>query len=232
MIKKLFLKKIQSKYMKFCFSLLLIIFLTNIAFTKNVESTYEVRTKGIKIGELIWGFEEHGGDYKIFINLKSVGFLSGLYKFNGRYVATGKKINKQLFPATYTQVWVTKKKRRDVNIFFENFKIKNLILIPEEKELARLEYKKIKNQKDPLSSFVNILLSQSPSSTIDGRRSYLLVPKKVNEVIKITIEDYINIWTDHKRNDLEYLEIHPSQELLPNKINISFKGSIFSINKI
>ena len=56
--------------------------------------------------------------------------------------------------------------------------------------------------------------------------------KDNNETIKISIENFQNIWADHKRNDLNYLEVFSKEDsILPEKINIKFKGSIFSLIK-
>jgi len=106
-----------------------------------------------------------------------------------------------------------------------------MILRPQEKETARIQYKKLENYKDPLSSFMNILSTNAPSYTIDGRRAYLLLPDQ--EGNKILIKEYVNIWADHKRNDLEYLEVYQNNKsILPEKIIIKFKGSLFYLKKI
>ena len=112
-------------------------------------------------------------------------------------------------------------------------KIKEMTLSPIEQEVARIEYDKLENYNDPLTSFLNILFNQKPSYTIDGRRAYLLYPTKKENIVKISIKEYENIWADHKRNDLEYIEIFIEKDRhLPKKINIMFKGSVFSLNKI
>jgi hypothetical protein len=52
--------------------------------------------------------------------------------------------------------------------------------------------------------------------------------KKIQNHKKIFISEYTNIWADHKKNDLEYLEVFQNKrDLLPKKIIIKFKGSIF-----
>ena len=54
-----------------------------------------------------------------------------------------------------------------------------------------------------------------------------------NNSTKIIIEKYQNLWADHKRNDLEFIEIFAKdKDGLPQKINIKFKGSVFSLIKI
>ena len=89
------------------------------------------------------------------------------------------------------------------------------------------------NYTDPLSSFLNIIINRSSSKTIDGRRAYTL---KYNEDLnknKILIENYNNIWADHKRNDLDYIEIYKHKEvsLLPHKVKIKFKNILFVLTK-
>lgn len=125
------------------------------------------------------------------------------------------------------------KKEKVVKIIYKNSKIEKLTLSPNEKEKERINYKKLQNYNDPITSFLNILFNQKPSYTIDGRRAYLLNPIQKEQSIKISIKEYINIWADHKRNDLEYIEIFVEKDLsLPKKINIMFRGSVFSLNKI
>ena len=218
--------------MKWCFKLLLLIFFSSAAYSKNIEATYTVKGKGVPIGILKWELEIKNGFYKTFIYLKSTGATSLIYNFNGSYSSTGREVNGYFTPSLYKQRWVTKKKVREVEIIFENFKIKNLNLKPKEKEYSRINYLNLENFNDPLTSFINILLNEKPFRTIDGRRTYSLNPIKKPSFTKILINDYKNIWADHKRNDLEYLEFYKDKKnLLPKKINIKFKGSLFSLIK-
>ena len=59
---------------------------------------------------------------------------------------------------------------------------------------------------------------------------------ETGETKKILIEDYVNIWADHKRNDLEYVEI--KQEYgedsfsMPEVIKIKFKGLLYKLRRI
>ena len=46
-------------------------------------------------------------DYKILIMLEDKGFLSGFYKFKGKYEASGSIFNKNLKPLEYKQNWIT-----------------------------------------------------------------------------------------------------------------------------
>ena len=126
-----------------------------------------------------------------------------------------------------------KEKKGKLIFFFEKNKITKLILHPEEKEEARINYFKLVNYMDPLSSFLNILINNSPSKTIDGRRTYTLNPSNDLKKIKILIINYNNIWADHKRNDLEYIEMYTNKEvsLLPPKVKIKFKDILFELTK-
>ena len=219
--------------MKLLFNI--VFFLIFINFSVKAEllnSEYVIETKGIKIGKLSWKLEMYK-DYKSLMILKSEGFFSGLYKFNGQYESYGKLNNKKLMPSKYSQIWITKNKDRRVEIFFENEKIKQLFNMPKEKEFARVDFKKLTNYMDPLSSFINILLDNGPSNTIDGRRTYLMHPEENNNSKKIIIKEYTNIWADHKRNDLEYIEIFNDKDIsfLPKKIKIRFKGSTFTLKQ-
>ena len=194
---------------------------------------YIVKTKGLVIGDLEWKITSNQTNYSTSINLKHRGFLKIFYEFQGEYSSSGKIKDDYLIPEKYFQNWVTNTKKRKVEIIFEDEKIKKLILDPLEKEFARVEYKKLYKYKDPLASFVGILLNNKPSHTIDGRRIYLLLPKKTNYGEKILIKEYKNIWADHKRNDLEYLEIFKDKNsVLPKKIDIKFKGYVFSLTKV
>ena len=219
--------------MKYCFKLTLIcLFLSLPAFSEDLIAKYRVKTKGITIGSLVWNLTLDNDNYSTLISLKSLGLLSGLYKFDGKYKTTGKILNKNFIPSTYMQDWNTKKQNKKVEIFFERKKIKKLNILPVEKEEAKINYKEFNSYVDPLSSFLNIILNGKSSRTIDGRRAYLMAPKINQLKKKILIKEYINIWADHKRNDLEYIEIvSEGGFFLPKKINIKFKGSVFSLIK-
>ena len=219
--------------MKLYFSLIFLVFLTKPLLSNDFETRYQIKTKGIGMGFLTWKLVMKDGHYETSLELESKGFLSMLYNFEGRYSSSGKVIDNFLIPNEYNQFWKTKKKEKVVKILFKNKKISYLSLIPLEKNIPRINYKDLNNYVDPLTSFINILFNQKPSYTIDGRRSYLLIPNKIDTYTKILISEYKNIWADHKRNDLEYLEIFKEKnQILPKKINIMFKGSIFSLKKI
>ena len=95
--------------------------------------------------------------------------------------------------------------------------------------------------QDPLSSFLNILLSDNADfKTIDGRRLYKMSPepkKKGGNIYskKIIIKDYINIWADHKRNDLQFIlttQDVSKNKYFPTMIKIKNKGLTFTLTKI
>ena len=219
--------------MKLFFSLFFLIFLSKPLLSNDYETRYQIKTKGISLGFLTWKLSIKNGLYETFMELESKGFLSALYSFKGKYSSGGKIIDSFLIPDEYNQFWKTKKKEKVVKIFFKNKKISQLKLIPKEKEFPRIKYKELSNYADPLTSFINILFNQNPSYTIDGRRAYLLIPNKIDTHIKILISEYRNIWADHKRNDLEYLEVFKEEkQIMPERINIKFKGSVFSLKRI
>ncbi len=112
--------------------------------------------------------------------------------------------------------------------------LKKLYQKPEEKELPRLNLDGIFQHSDPITSFLNILNGGDQVKTIDGRRIYTM--KKVGidnkENITIEINNYKNIWADHKRNDLKKIEfILESGGFLPKNINIYFKNRIFKLKQ-
>ena len=200
---------------------------------KEVEKNYTVKTKGITIGNLSWQVKLNQDTYTTSINLKSKGPLSLVYKFKGYYETSGIIQNDILVPSKYIQEWKTKNKQRNINLVFKKNKIIGLDIQPEEKEVERINFLELEGYSDPLTSFLNIFLNNLDSKTIDGRRIYVLSPNKNKDYTKVLIKNYINIWADHNRNDLEYLEIfQSSNEDLPYKINIKFKGSVFTVKKL
>ena len=84
--------------------------------------------------------------------MKDEGVLSFVYKFEGRYEAQGRLRDNILEVEYYSQFWKTKKKEREVKIFFENNALKRLKLVPKEKELPRIDYIGLNDYLDPLSS--------------------------------------------------------------------------------
>ena len=70
---------------------------------------YTIYTSGIKIGALNWEVKIKNNSYSNNISLKSEGFLSALYTFEGNYFSSGKINNKTLAPNNYEHFWQTKK---------------------------------------------------------------------------------------------------------------------------
>lgn len=219
--------------MKLFFSIFVFLLLSQPLLSQDQKLEYRVKTKGVTIGSLYLDLKKTDDYYEFSLKLKNKGLFSKLYAFNGNYKVSGGVVNKQLIPNEYNQKWVTKKKQREVKIFFKHKNIYKLVIKPHEKEMARIEYKKLENYVDPLTSFLNLLLHSRPSKTIDGRRIYILYPEVADNYKKILIKDFKNIWADHKRNDLEYLEFFQEKDVtLPKKINVMFKGSLFSLIKL
>ena len=189
--------------MKFFFSIffLLLLLICLPLLSKEFVAEYKVKTKGIVIGKLLWQLDLNDENYKISIHLDNSNVFLGLYEFRGRYSAQGKIIKKVFLPEHYSQLWKTKKKKREVDIVFVDKKISKLNLQPQEKELPRFNYYKLVDYKDPLTSFLEILINKKPSKTIDGRRAYILSPDLDNFNTKVSIKEYNNIWADHNKND-------------------------------
>ena len=110
------------------------------------------------------------------------------------------------------------------------------------KNMQGLNIAKIENHFDPLSSFFNILIGKKKSKTIDGRRVYSMVVEKqdgyeARKTKKILIRNYMNIWADHKRNDVEYVKIKQKEHSegtfsMPEVIEIKFKGLLYKLRRI
>ena len=225
----------------FIFLLIFVFSNTYSSFANEFKEKYIIEVGKIDIGKLFWNIRLSKKDYTITVKLQDKGLLSALYKFDGNYESSGYVTNGFLIPLNYKQFWLTKKKKRNIEIVFDNGLLTKIELFPEEKEHSRIEYIGIKNRLDPLSSFLNLLMDQDRSETIDGRRVYSMVVDKnkiVNDIRikKVLIKNYINIWSDHKRNDLEYIEI--DQELtnkiisMPSLVKIKFGGILFKLRKI
>lgn len=207
---------------------------------KTIKASYDVEVGKLNLGKMNWEVEINNNNYKIIVSLQDDGLLSAFYKFEGNYLTVGKIENGFFFPQNYKQFWSTKKKTRNIEMVFENNFVKGLYLFPEEKEFARIDYFALKNFHDPLSSFLNILLKKKNSYTIDGRRIYTMEIDKIvknNEFVskKILIKDFKNIWADHKRKGLEYIEIVQNDSnaefFMPLVIKIKYKGVLYSLNK-
>ena len=211
----------------------LVIISFNTSNANSFDVKYDVIASGIKIGEFNWFLSVDNGNYITEINLKNSGLFSPLYKFNGKYTSTGVIENEMFKADEYKQYWKTKKKVKIVEISFDNF-VANLKQIPEEKELPRVEIDKLFLYFDPITSFLNILNGFDDVKTIDGRRIYIMKKNKLSSENKITLEikDYINIWADHKRNDLKKIDFFINDEIyLPEQIEIYFKKRVFKLKK-
>ena len=176
--------------MKFLFSILLCTILTQPLLSKEYESKYLIKTKGIIIGELYWKLEIKNTEYKTYLKLIDKGFFSNLYSFSGEYNSVGQKLEKLFISKEYSQSWKTKKKFRDIHILFEGTKIKKIKIFPKETEKARIKFKLLSSYNDPITSFLNIWFNKEKSYTIDGRRIYLLTPKIEGNFVKVTIDNF------------------------------------------
>lgn len=202
---------------------------------EDVFKKYIVKVSGVKIGTLNWEVSLNNKAYKNKIYLKSKGFLSTFYKFEGNYYSKGFVENSILKPEKYTHIWKTNKIKKNMSLVFENQKLKSLEQFPIEKEYLRENVFDIKKTKDPLSSFLQIIVGSKKSLVIDGRRLYTMSASFNNESRLTTIKllDYSNLWADHKRSKFEKI-VYQKEDgmLLPSKILIYFDGRVFSLEKI
>ncbi len=214
------------------FIVIFIIFVINTSYANNFSAEYKVSTTGIKIGNFSWSLNINDNIYQTEINLKNSGIFSPLYKFEGRYLSAGVIENNIFKTQNYKQFWKTKKKTKVVKMSFDNYLIE-LSQDPIEREVARVNLKELYLYHDPITSFINILNGSDEVKTIDGRRIYTLKKKLDNsDNIVLKIEDYINIWADHKRNDLKKIEFFIENDFLPYEILIHFKERVFKLERI
>ena len=214
------------------FLVFFIIFVINTSYANNFSAEYKVSTTGIKIGNFSWSLNINDNIYQTEINLKNSGIFSPLYKFEGSYLSTGVIENNIFKTQNYKQFWKTKKKIKIVKMSFDDY-LTELKQEPIEEEIARVNLENLYLYFDPITSFINILNGENEAKTIDGRRIYRLKKsegKDGNIILKI--EDYINIWADHKRNDLKKIEFNVENDFLPNKIFIHFKERVFKLERI
>ena len=210
----------------------LFIFVVNTSYANTFSAEYKVSAAGIRIGHFNWTLNIDDNLYRTEINLKNSGIFSSLYTFEGSYLSSGIVENKIFKAQNYKQYWKTKKKTKIVKMSFDDYLI-NLKQEPIEKEAARVNLEEIYLYSDPITSFINILNGESEAKTIDGRRVYTLKKNKDESGnIILKIEDYINIWADHKRNDLKKIEFNVENDFLPNKIFIHFKERVFKLERI
>ena len=121
-----------------------------------------------------------------------------------------------------------------MKLSFENNMLRSLNQTPYEKEKLRIDVFNIKQTKDPLSSFLEIIMGENNSLVIDGRRTYTMnakFNKKENKTV-INISNYSNLWADHKKSKFEQISFEKKNGvLLPVKINIHFDGRVFKLEQ-
>ena len=213
---------------------ILLFIISSPVYAENFYKKFSIKVSGLKIGELVWKLEIDNNNYSNDIKLKSKGFLSAIYTFEGDYFSKGIIENNKLKPHTYNHVWKTNKAEKTMNLSFENNMLSSLNQTPYEKEKLRIDVFNIKKTKDPLSSFLEIIMGKTSSLVVDGRRTYTMsakFDKKENKTV-INISDYSNLWADHKRSKFEQISFEKKDEiLLPIKINIHFDGRVFRLEE-
>ena len=214
--------------------LILLLFISSPVYAESFYKKFSIKVSGLKIGELVWKLEIDNYNYSNDIKLKSKGFLSAIYTFEGDYFSKGIIENNKLRPHSYNHVWKTNKAEKTMNLRFENNTLSSLNQTPYEKEKLRIDVYNIKQTKDPLSSFLEIIMGKTSSLVVDGRRTYTMsakFDKKENKTV-INISDYSNLWADHKRSKFEQISFEKKDEaLLPIKINIHFDGRVFKLEE-
>ena len=203
-------------------------------YAESFYKKYSIKVSGLKIGELVWELEIDNDNYSNDIKLKSKGLLSAIYTFEGDYFSKGKVVKNKLEPQSYSHIWKTNKTEKTMNLSFEDNKLGSLNQTPYEKEKLRIDVFNITQTKDPLSSFLEIIMGKTNSLVIDGRRIYTMgakINKKENTTV-INISNYSNLWADHNRSKFEQISFEKKNEaLLPIKINIYFDGRVFKLEQ-
>ena len=213
---------------------LFLFFLCKPIFSEEINKKYNIRVAGIKIGELDWKIKINETDYLNELNLESKGFLSGIYRFKGDYYSKGFIKNNELKPIKYSHFWKTNKTIKNMNLIFQNDKLVSISQTPVEKEHLRVDVYNDKKNKDPLTSFLQIVMGEKSSLVVDGRRVYKMKAILDNESNQTAVEilDYFNLWADHKRNKFEKVVfLKKNMELLPFEINIYFDGRVFKLEQ-
>jgi len=213
---------------------ILLFFISSPVYAESFYKKFSIKVSGLKIGELVWKLEIDNDNYSTDIKLKSKGFLSAIYTFEGDYFSKGIIENNKLTPHSYNHVWKTNKVEKTMNLSFKNNMLSSLNQTPYEKEKLRIDVYNIKKTKDPLSSFLEIIMGKTSSLVVDGRRAYTMSAKfdKNENKTVINIYDYSNIWADHKRNKFEQISFEKKDEaLLPIKINVHFDGRVFKLEE-
>ena len=203
-------------------------------YAENFYKEFSIKVSGLKIGELVWVLEIDNNNYSNNIKLKSKGLLSAIYTFEGNYFSKGVVANNKLKPHTYNHVWKTNKMEKTMDLNFEDNTLSSLNQTPYEEEKLRVDVFNIKETKDPVSSFLEIIMGEAASLVVDGRRIYTMnaeFNKEENKTV-INISDYSNLWADHKRSKFEQISFEKKDGvLLPIKINIHFDGRVFKLEQ-
>ena len=209
-------------------------FISSPVYAENFYKEFSIKVSGLKIGELVWVLEIDNNNYLNNIKLKSKGLLSAIYTFEGNYFSKGIVANNKLKPHTYNHVWKTNRMEKTMNLGFENNTLSSLNQTPYEEEKLRVDVFNIKQTKDPLSSFLEIIMGEASSLVVDGRRTYTMnaqFNKKDNKTV-INISNYSNLWADHKKSKFEQISFEKKDGfLLPVKINIHFDGRVFKLEQ-
>ena len=215
--------------------LILLLFICFPVFGVDASKTYVIKVSGIKIGKLDWVMNINNKNYTNSLKLKSEGFLSAIYKFEGEYFSKGEIENKKLKPKKYTHLWKTNKASKKMTLLFDNNTLKSIEQKPVEEESLRIDVYNIKNAKDPLTSFLQIIMGIKKSLVIDGRRFYTMNALHEESIKQTTVEltNYSNLWADHKRSDFEKISFKKNKEdFLPTKIFIYFDSRVFKLEQI
>ena len=209
---------------------ILLFFISSPVYAESFYKEFSIKVSGLKIGELVWALEMDNNNYSNDIKLKSKGLLSAIYSFEGNYFSKGIIANNELKPLNYNHVWKTNKTEKTMKLSFENNKLGSLNQTPYEKEKLRIDVFNIKQTKDPLSSFLEIIMGETSSLVVDGRRTYLMGTKLNKNKTIINISNYSNLWADHKRSKFEQISFEKKDGvLLPIKIDINFDGRVFKL---
>jgi hypothetical protein len=222
--------------MRFIFNnfFIFLFFISSPVCAESFYKEFSIKVSGLKIGELVWVLEIDNDNYLNDIKLKSKGLLSAIYTFEGEYFSKGTVANNKLKPHTYNHFWKTNKTKKTMSLGFGNNMLNSLNQTPYEKEKLRIDVFNIIQTKDPLSSFLEIIMGENSSLVVDGRRTYTMKAKfnkKENKTI-INISDYSNLWADHKRSKFEQISFERKDGVfLPIKIDIHFDGRIFKLEQ-
>ncbi len=203
-------------------------------FGKEFNKSFVVKVGGIKIGELNWLIRIDNEKYTNRLSLKSKGLLSGIYSFKGEYTSEGTAYNNDLITKKYTHLWQTKKTAKNMELIFNENKLKSLKQSPAEEEKIRVNVFDLQNTNDPLTSFQKIIMGEKSALVVDGRRLYTMMAKFDENENQTTVEisNYFNLWADHKRNKFEKIIFEKKlEEIMPYKIFIHFDGRVFKLEQ-